>query len=263
MAAINQLLMIFFERLTTDANGNLYAAGWFTNDSGKYYVAEYKKPFPPSITSISPKSACPNTTVTIKGKGFTGATLVIFGNDKVSNFTVLTDTSIFAVIDTGSGGTVQVATDSGTATLNGFIWLSASSSTSTAIICNGSPFTFNGKSYDSAGTYSIHLTTGEGCNSVAVLVLSVVAPDTLQPIIGDSVICKNTSTTLTDATVGGIWSSNDSTVASVKGGVVTGVNTNTATITYTDTVGCPHATTKQIQVVGIEPQVDSVITQAT
>ncbi len=52
----------------------------------------------------------------------------------------------------------------------------STSSTTTASICAGSGYTFNGTSYDSAGTYTTHLTNSFGCDSIATLVLSVKYP---------------------------------------------------------------------------------------
>ncbi len=46
-------------------------------------------------------------------------------------------------------------------------------------------------------------------------------------------VCVGATTTLTDITTGGTWSGGITTIATVSGGVVTGVGTGTATITYT------------------------------
>jgi len=52
----------------------------------------------------------------------------------------------------------------------------ATSSTSTVTICAGGSYSFNGKEYDSAGTYTLHLTNAAGCDSAATLILSVNYP---------------------------------------------------------------------------------------
>ncbi len=59
-------------------------------------------------------------------------------------------------------------------------------------------------------------------------------------ISGATRVCIGATTTLTDATTGGIWTSSDATKASVgsSSGVVTGVATGTVTITYTTSSGC-------------------------
>jgi gliding motility-associated-like protein len=49
-------------------------------------------------------------------------------------------------------------------------------STSTATICQGNSYTFNGKTYTSAGTYSVNLSSSTGCDSIATLILKVNQP---------------------------------------------------------------------------------------
>jgi len=51
-----------------------------------------------------------------------------------------------------------------------------SSSTTTASICRGESYTFNGTTYSTAGTYTTHLTNAVGCDSTATLVLEVKEP---------------------------------------------------------------------------------------
>ena len=65
---------------------------------------------------------------------------------------------------------------------------------------------------------------GSGCNTGA--------------ITGTPTVCLSSSTHLSDATTGGVWSSSNTGIATVDAfGVVYGVATGTATISYT--VGCP------------------------
>ena len=70
-------------------------------------------------------------------------------------------------------------------------------------------------------------------------------------ISGPSTVCAGSNITLSDATAGGTWSSNNTLVATVNAttGVVTGVTPGPATITYTVTVnGCSNTATKIITV---------------
>ena len=62
----------------------------------------------------------------------------------------------------------------------------ATTSTTNASICSGGNYTFNGTSYNAAGTYTYHTTNVAGCDSTVTLVLSV----------------KSTSTSTTHTTVG-------------------------------------------------------------
>jgi CSLREA domain-containing protein len=70
----------------------------------------YKFVAPPTVTSVSPNngSASGHNTVTITGTGFTGATNVTFGGIAATGVTVLSDTSMTAVVPTHSVGTFHV-----------------------------------------------------------------------------------------------------------------------------------------------------------
>ncbi|MCW3123936.1 MAG: surface protein, partial [Flavipsychrobacter sp.] len=57
-------------------------------------------------------------------------------------------------------------------------------------------------------------------------------------ITGTAIVCASKTTTLTDATSGGFWSSSNTTIATVSGGVVTGSTAGTSTITYKLLSGC-------------------------
>ncbi len=85
-------------------------------------------------------------------------------------------------------------------------------------------------------------------------------PAAINPLTAVTV-CVGSTTNLTDATPGGIWSSGSPSIATVSGtGVVTGVAPGTATISYTSGLGC--AVTKVVTVVaapaGISPASSSV-----
>jgi uncharacterized protein YjdB len=78
------------------------------------------------------------------------------------------------------------------------------------------------------GVVNISYTIGT-CSAVK----SVTVVSTPAPILpGSSTVCTGANITLTDATPGGTWSSNNVAVATVAGGVVTGVSAGTATISY-------------------------------
>ncbi|WEK34021.1 MAG: T9SS type A sorting domain-containing protein [Candidatus Pseudobacter hemicellulosilyticus] len=74
----------------------------------------------PSISRFTPTAANRGMTVNIFGVRFTGATAVRFGGTQAASFTVLTDTSIRAVVAGGASGQVQVTTASGTGSRVGF-----------------------------------------------------------------------------------------------------------------------------------------------
>jgi len=67
-------------------------------------------PLVPVIASFTPQAARTDSTVTITGSGFTGATAVSFGGTPAASFTVVSDTLITAVVGYGSSGIVSVTT---------------------------------------------------------------------------------------------------------------------------------------------------------
>jgi hypothetical protein len=74
----------------------------------------------PLITSFTPTQGNTGTVVTITGTNFTGATAVKFGGMAAASFTVVSPTTITAVLGTGAKGQVSVTTAKGTAVLSGF-----------------------------------------------------------------------------------------------------------------------------------------------
>jgi len=90
------------------------------------------------------------------------------------------------------------------------------------------------------GTTMITYTLPTGCFNDEPFAVGTMPP----PILGGTNICVGSHTTLTDAGIGGIWSSGDTTIAAVSAssGVVTGISAGTAKISYT-TGGCPATMT--------------------
>ncbi len=87
-----------------------------------------------------------------------------------------------------------------------------------------------------AGTTSISYLSASGCTAVRVLTINV----NPLPISGTAQVCVGDNTLLSNATIGGIWSSSAPSVAAVNAstGDVTGVAAGTATITYKLASGC-------------------------
>ncbi|MBS1525538.1 MAG: hypothetical protein JST19_07805, partial [Bacteroidetes bacterium] len=100
----------------------------------------------------------------------------------------------------------------------------------------------------SSGTATISYTLGTlgaGCYTTATVTVN---PNP-SAITGTTVVCVGNTTTLSDPTGSGSWTSSNSTIAPVgiSSGVVTGGAAGTATITYTASSGCFALTTVTVQ----------------
>ena len=76
----------------------------------------------PVITSFTPTTAGNGESVVITGTGFTGVTVVKFGNVNAASFVVNSDTQITAVVGSGASGDVLVQNSAGSHTKTGFIF---------------------------------------------------------------------------------------------------------------------------------------------
>lgn len=88
----------------------------------------------------------------------------------------------------------------------------------------------------SVGTVSISYTSAAGCSRMATVTVNA----GIGSITGSSEVCVGRTTTLSDSTTGGTWSSSSTTKATVNSstGVVTGVSAGTVNITYAVAAGC-------------------------
>ena len=125
-------------------------------------------------------------------------------------------------------GNAQVCQGSTTfltdATTGGMSWTSGNTSVATVSFSGA----VVGVSTGTAGiTYSI---TSTGCVATTIVTVSTVPA----AITNNSPICMPSTITLSDATSGGMWSSNNTSVGTVDAtlGVVTGIASGNATITY-------------------------------
>jgi uncharacterized protein YjdB len=122
----------------------------------------------------------------------------------------------------GASSTLSSATTGGS-------W--SSSNTSVATI--GSTGVVSG---NVAGTTTISYSVAGGCGTTAV----VTVQPTPMAITGPLAVCEGNTGTLTNATTGGTWVSDNTAVATVgsASGVVNGIAAGTATVTYTVYTGC-------------------------
>jgi large repetitive protein len=78
--------------------------------------------YAPTINSVIPITASQGTPITIKGKRFTGVTLVGFGNTNATSFTIVSDSVITAILGNGASGHVQVSNSNATSKFPGFTY---------------------------------------------------------------------------------------------------------------------------------------------
>jgi uncharacterized protein YjdB len=110
------------------------------------------------------------------------------------------------------------------------------------------PRYFNGK-IDDIGIWNRALTPCE----ISQLYNASCASVTAGIITGSSSVCAGGSIALTDTTAGGIWSSSNTTVATVGStGVVTGVSGGSVTMSYTKTNACGSATATKVVTVNAD-----------
>ena len=120
-----------------------------------------------------------------------------------------------------------------TDTTAGGVWSSSSSSVASV----GATGIVNGVT---AGTATISYLVSNSCGSVyATKSITVSGAPSVAAISGTTTLCASGSTTLTDGTSGGAWTSGNTSVATINSsGTVFGVSTGTAQISYTVTNSC-------------------------
>ena len=95
------------------------------------------------------------------------------------------------------------------------------------------------------GPYSVTITDGNGCTATSANTnITVLAAPVVQAIAGSNSVCEGSTTTLTNATIGGTWSSSNTGAATIDAtGLLTGVSNGASTISYTVTNanGCTTA----------------------
>jgi hypothetical protein len=184
-------------------NGTSYSAsGTFaatlTGGNGCDSIATLNLTVKPTSSSTTTASICQGSSYSFNGTSYSAsgtfaATLTgVNGCDSIAtlNLTVkpTSSSTTTASICQGSSysfnGTSYSATGTVTATLTGVNGCDSiatlnltvkptSSSTTTASICQGSSYSFNGTSYSASGTFTATLTGVNGCDSIATLNLTV------------------------------------------------------------------------------------------
>lgn len=105
---------------------------------------------------------------------------------------------------------------------------------------------------NASGTYSVGITDANGCfNTIGSTTVTINAIPIVGDIVGEQNICVNTNANFTNPTTGGLWSSSNTAVATVdQFGLVRGVSSGTATISYTVTTNtCATTVTRTVTVI--------------
>jgi len=112
--------------VSISADGNTAIVGGVNDNSGvgAVWVYTYLPPAP-TITSFAPVTAAAGAVISITGTNFTGTSAITLGGTPVTSFTVVSSTSIVAIVGTGATGAVSLTTPGGSASLAGFTFLSA------------------------------------------------------------------------------------------------------------------------------------------
>ncbi len=177
-----------------------------------------------SVTGVSSGTATISYTET-NGCGSAAATVVVTVNDVPTAPAAISGAA--AVCE--AGGTISLSD----ATAGG-VWSSTATGTATV----GSTGAVTGVI---AGTTTISYTETNGCGGAAATIIVTVnpLPPTPAAITGTAILCAGTTTSLSDATGGGTWTSLSPGVATVSStGTVTGASGGTATVSYTLSNSC-------------------------
>lgn len=180
-----------------------------------------------------------------------GSVLGINSGNVIISYTVsatcgnVSDTHSVAVSPAPNAGTLSGAsticlgsTSTMTTTASGGIWTSSNTAVAT-IDATGLITTV------SAGTTIISYTATTACGTAtSTQAVTVNTTATAGTLSGASTLCIGNTTTLSSTVSGGTWSSSDATVATIDptSGVVTGVASGSAILTYTVINGCGTAT---------------------
>jgi hypothetical protein len=155
------------------------------------------------------------------------------GSGCVSTGTITVSVNPLPTVSAGSGTSICIGSST---TLNATGGVTYSWTPATGLSCTtcASPVA----SHTTMVTYTVTGTNANGCSATASVTVSV--NPSPAAISGSSTVCAGLTTTFSDATSGGTWSSDNAGVATVGSstGLVTGVAAGTALISYTLPTGC-------------------------
>jgi len=211
-----------------------------------YTIGTFPNTGTASVSIPNPPVATTQARIKVKGSGN------VFFNINGSNFTVNPGPTTAPITGTFTV-CVGAVTDLDDATPGG-TW---SSSTPAVGTVNTTTGVVTGIS---AGTTTITYHVGTGNVTAVVTVLTTPA---VSPITGTAVVCTGSTTTLSDVTAGGAWTSTNTAVGTIDAaGVAAGISAGTTTISYTVTNGCGSTAATRVLTVNA-PVAVAAITGAT
>ncbi len=151
-----------------------------------------------------------------------GETVDYFFQANCSSLPAITTTPASGSICSGGGGISISASGAGTG--GTYVWSPSTGLSATT----GSPIT---ATPGSTTTYTVTGSTSIGCTNSTTVSVSV--NPTPSAISGSTSVCVGSTISLTDATSGGTWSSSSANATVGTSGIVTGVSSGTAVISYT------------------------------
>ena len=126
-----------------------------------------------------------------------------------------------------------------------------STSTTTATICAGNSYLFNGTNYTTTGTYVAHLSNSVGCDSAATLNLTVNPLPSFATINGKDSLCGGSVDSFSASIAGGVWGVSTPSIATINAtGNVSAIASGKDTISYTLTNSCGTATATKVIYIG-------------
>jgi hypothetical protein len=145
----------------------------------------------PVITSFTPGSGGYATAITITGSHFNQATNVNIGGTPVLSYTVVSDETITAVVDTGASGVVSITTPGGVDSLGTFGYLA----TAVPIITSISPMTAIGGTTEIITGANLGGVTGVNFGNAAGVQVDVISQTRILVVVdtstSDTVTVKN------------------------------------------------------------------------
>lgn len=156
------------------------------------------------------------------GSAITGLAIADVNGDGKADIVGANATNCFVLLNTATSGSI---TSSSLATYVNF-----SAGSNNAMLAAG----------DIDGDGKPDMVIANDLNSYSN-VLNILRNDPLSPITGASSVCSGSTTILSTSSTGGSWSSSNTSVATVSGGIVSGSMAGTANISYCGTAGTAYA----------------------